>query len=115
MIERGSGPGSRSEPDGRPLDALTNVTSVALVDVCQDAQRPGRQGKSGPHAPSPPARPPPPAAVGLILSDDRELTRLNRSAMAKDGPTDVLSFPLLSPSAYPPHEGPEPAGPRGPA
>src|SRR3972149_2649660 len=54
MIERGSGPGSRSEPDGRPLDALTNVTSVALVDVGQDAQRPGRQGKSGPHAPSPP-------------------------------------------------------------
>src|SRR3990172_8319627 len=54
MIERGSGPGSRSEPDGRPLDALTNVTSVALVDVCQGAQRPGRQGKSGPHAPSPP-------------------------------------------------------------
>src|SRR4030065_497756 len=54
MIERGSGPGSRSEPDGRPLDAHTNGTSVALVDVCQDAQRPGRQGKSGHHAPTPP-------------------------------------------------------------
>ncbi|HKY89222.1 MAG TPA: hypothetical protein VJ141_04515 [Candidatus Limnocylindrales bacterium] len=24
MIERGSGPGSRPEPEGRPLDALTN-------------------------------------------------------------------------------------------
>jgi len=52
---------------------------------------------------------PAPAAVGLILSDDRELTRLNRSAMAKEGPTDVLSFPLLLASAFPPHEGQDPA------
>jgi len=57
---------------------------------------------------------PAPAAVGLILSDDRELTRLNRSAMAKDGPTDVLSFPLLPPSAYPPHGGQDPAARRVP-
>src|SRR3989337_1358387 len=61
---------------------------------------------------------PAPAAVGLILSDDRELARLNRVAMAKDGPTDVLSFPLLPPSAHPPHAGQDPAArrvSRGPA
>ena len=52
---------------------------------------------------------PAPASVGLILSDDRELTRLNRSAMARTGPTDVLSFPLLPPAAYPAHEGQDPA------
>ena len=29
--------------------------------------------------------------------------------MGKDGPTDVLSFPLLPPSAYPEHPGQDPA------
>jgi probable rRNA maturation factor len=52
---------------------------------------------------------PSPASIGLILSDDRELTALNRVAMAADGPTDVLSFPLLPPSAYPAHPGQDPA------
>jgi probable rRNA maturation factor len=61
---------------------------------------------------------PAPASVGLILSDDRELTALNRVAMATDGPTDVLSFPLLPPSAYPAHPGQDPGlrtVPAGPA
>ncbi|HET7677356.1 MAG TPA: rRNA maturation RNase YbeY [Candidatus Limnocylindrales bacterium] len=48
---------------------------------------------------------PAPATVGLILSDDAELTRLNRQAMGVEGPTDVLSFPLLPAAAFPPHEG----------
>jgi len=56
--------------------------------------------------------------VGLILSDDEELAALNEAHMGKTGPTDVLSFPLLPPSAYPPHPGQDPAlreGPPGPA
>jgi probable rRNA maturation factor len=52
---------------------------------------------------------PEPASVGIILADDRELAALNRSAMAKDGPTDVLSFPLLPPADFPPHPGQDPA------
>jgi probable rRNA maturation factor len=48
---------------------------------------------------------PEPAAVGLVLADDVELTRLNVAHMGRRGPTDVLSFPLLPPEAYPPHEG----------
>jgi probable rRNA maturation factor len=48
---------------------------------------------------------PRPASLGLILSDDTELAGLNEVHMGKDGPTDVLSFPLLPPDAYPPHEG----------
>lgn len=48
---------------------------------------------------------PEPAAVGLVLADDAELARLNVAHMGHDGPTDVLSFPLLPPEAYPPHEG----------
>ena len=36
-----------------------------------------------------------PASIGLILSDDAELAELNRVHMGADGPTDVLSFPLL--------------------
>jgi probable rRNA maturation factor len=52
---------------------------------------------------------PEPASAGLILADDVELTRLNRIVMAKDGPTDVLSFPLLTAAAYPTHRGQDPA------
>lgn len=52
---------------------------------------------------------PPFAIVGLILSDDEELAALNAAHMGKDGPTDVLSFPLLPPDAYPAHPGQDPA------
>jgi probable rRNA maturation factor len=48
---------------------------------------------------------PSPAGVSLILTDDAELAELNETHMGKDGPTDVLSFPLLPPSAFPPHPG----------
>lgn len=48
---------------------------------------------------------PRPASIGLILSDDAELAGLNATHMGKDGPTDVLSFPLLPPDAFPPHPG----------
>jgi probable rRNA maturation factor len=45
---------------------------------------------------------PSPASIGLILSDDAELTGLNAEHMGKTGPTDVLSFPLLPPEAFAP-------------
>ena len=48
---------------------------------------------------------PEPASVGLVLADDQELARLNREFLGKAGATDVLSFPLLPPDAYPPHTG----------
>ncbi len=48
---------------------------------------------------------PRPASLGLILADDRELAELNATHLGKSGPTDVLSFPLLPPGAFPPHEG----------
>jgi probable rRNA maturation factor len=48
---------------------------------------------------------PRPASLGLILADDGELADLNVEHMGKRGPTDVLSFPLLPPDAYPPHPG----------
>ena len=48
---------------------------------------------------------PAPASIGLILTDDTELAGLNATHMGKDGPTDVLSFPLLQPGAFPPHPG----------
>ena len=35
-----------------------------------------------------------PASIGLILSDDAELAKLNAEHMGHAGPTDVLSFPL---------------------
>jgi hypothetical protein len=52
-----------------------------------------------------------PASIGLILADDPELASLNVRHMGKDGPTDVLSFPLLPPAAFPA----QPGGPSRPA
>jgi probable rRNA maturation factor len=46
-----------------------------------------------------------PASIGLILSDDAELAELNTTHLGKAGPTDVLSFPLLPPDAFPEHAG----------
>ncbi|MBM4407490.1 MAG: rRNA maturation RNase YbeY [Chloroflexi bacterium] len=54
---------------------------------------------------------PAPASLALILSDDAELSLLNEEHMGAEGPTDVLSFPLLAPEAFPPHPG-RPGGPR---
>ena len=54
---------------------------------------------------------PSPASIGLILTDDAELTELNRVHMGVDGPTDVLSFPLLPPEAFPPHASDPDRGP----
>ena len=48
---------------------------------------------------------PSPASIGLILSDDAELTELNATHLGKTGPTDVLSFPLLPSDAFPLHPG----------
>lgn len=53
------------------------------------------------------------ATVALILSDDRELATLNEAHMGSVGPTDVLSFPLLPPSAFPEHAGQDPAARTG--
>lgn len=62
---------------------------------------------------------PRPASIGLVLTGDAELARLNAVHLGTRGPTDVLSFPLLPPEAFPPHLGTAPsprtrpaAGPR---
>ena len=54
------------------------------------------------------ARAPSPASIGLILARDDELASLNATHMGSDGPTDVLSFPLLPREAYPSHKGRSP-------
>jgi probable rRNA maturation factor len=48
---------------------------------------------------------PAPASLGLILTGDRELARLNRQHLGHRGPTDVLSFPLLPAGVFPAHDG----------
>lgn len=54
---------------------------------------------------------PAPASIGLILSDDGELSSLNQTHLGHPGPTDVLSFPLLPPEAFPVHDGDPDRGP----
>jgi probable rRNA maturation factor len=58
---------------------------------------------------------PSPASIGLTLADDAELAGLNATHMGKEGPTDVLSFPLLPREAYPAHLAHQPAPTATPA
>jgi probable rRNA maturation factor len=55
---------------------------------------------------------PTPASVTLVLTDDAEITDLNRTHLGHDEPTDVLSFPMLPPESFPAHAGKAPAGAR---
>ncbi len=43
---------------------------------------------------------PAPGSVTVVLSDDEELTDLNATHMGHEGPTDVLSFPMLEPDRF---------------
>ncbi len=54
---------------------------------------------------------PSPGSIGLILSDDAELAELNAAHLGHEGATDVLSFPLLPPEAFPAHAGDPDRGP----
>ena len=44
---------------------------------------------------------PSPGSVTVVLTDDPELAELNLEHMGIDGATDVLSFPMLQPDAFP--------------
>jgi len=57
---------------------------------------------------------PTPATLSVILTDDTELAELNSTHLGHTGPTDVLSFPLLPPDAFPPHVGSPRAAPGDP-
>lgn len=48
---------------------------------------------------------PAPAAIAVILSDDVELAALHETHLGQSGATDVLSFPMLPPEAFPDHPG----------
>jgi probable rRNA maturation factor len=43
---------------------------------------------------------PKPASVTVVLTDDDELAELNQEHMGHEGPTDVLSFPMLPPETF---------------
>lgn len=47
---------------------------------------------------------PAPAVLAIVLTGDAEIAGLNAVHLGEQGPTDVLSFPLLPPEAFPPHE-----------
>lgn len=43
---------------------------------------------------------PAPGSVTVVLTGDDELSELNREHLGHEGPTDVLSFPMLAPEAF---------------
>jgi probable rRNA maturation factor len=57
------------------------------------------------------ARAPDPGSVTVVLTDDEELADLNREHMGEEGPTDVLSFPMLPPESFL-RAAPDDPGPR---
>jgi probable rRNA maturation factor len=57
-------------------------------------------------------RAPSPSSLTIVLTDDAELADLNAAHMGHDGPTDVLSFPMLPPEAFPPRPGAAPNPPK---
>jgi probable rRNA maturation factor len=85
----------------QPLPGSTIARQVDFALVASNAPRPG--------------------SVTVVLTDDEELADLNHEHMGHEGPTDVLSFPMLPPEAFnrsagvgmaPTPERPEPE-PRG--
>ena len=48
---------------------------------------------------------PNPASLSVLLMTDAEITGLNEAHLGHEGPTDVLSFPLLPPQLFPAHPG----------
>jgi probable rRNA maturation factor len=87
-MSRSSGP--RARIVRRRRGGIT-VTSTELRALVERALRVSGAPKSG-------------EAV-ITLVDDSEITALNESQMKKRGATDVLSFPLLEPTAYPARPG----------
>ena len=93
---RGEQPLPRSVA-GRRGVARRRPAAAAVRGPCADGRRGPRRRRcprSRVHRPDPRRR--------------RRARHLNATHMGKDGPTDVLSFPLLPPSAYPPHLGQPP-------
>ena len=87
-MSRNSGP--RARIVRRRRGGIT-VTATELRALVERALRVSGAPKSGE------------AVVTLV--DDNEITVLNESQMKKRGATDVLSFPLLEPTAYPARPG----------
>ncbi len=46
-------------------------------------------------------RAPTAATISVILTDDAEIATLNQEHLGHEGPTDVLSFPMLEAAAFP--------------
>jgi probable rRNA maturation factor len=94
-----AGEGRRSVHYVRPwrIDALVRPGVTSVVPLAALARAVARALDA--------AGAPSPGSVGLIVSDDAELGALNAEHMGHEGPTDVLSFPLLPAAAFPPHRG----------
>jgi probable rRNA maturation factor len=88
---------SRIYQDGHRVDVTVRPgvdVPIALASLARDAARALTMAGA-----------PPRGSLGVILSHDAELEELNVRHMGHTGPTDVLSFPLLPPSAFPMHAG----------
>ncbi len=93
-----------SEVEGQPAAAVevivrADVPELLTVEECQRILAAAVSAGGAPEG----------SSITLTLSDDAELAALNAEHMGKEGPTDVLSFPLLPPASFPAHPGQDPA------
>ncbi len=101
-------PGSRTQPDSGPRPAPQLAVDLAhhspewvdevedgfLVRAANEAYRAGAGST-------------PPAELSLLLTSDEEIRDLNKTWRGRDEATNVLSFPLDTPSC---EQGPRPVG-----
>jgi len=89
------------EPSAVTVEVIVraDVPELLTVEECQELLAAAVSAGGAPEG----------CTITLTLSDDAELAALNAEHMGREGPTDVLSFPLLPPSAFAEHPGQDPA------
>jgi probable rRNA maturation factor len=98
------GPAAAAQPApplGRPVTVEVTVACDRWRSLCPQAEASAKAAAQAALAAAMP-RPAAPVIVGVVLADDAELRRLNRTYRGKDAATNVLSFALADPAAGPP-------------
>ena len=86
---------SSLQSTGRSLEIAIEVAAADWTGALPDAEKTADIALTATFGRSAPAGPP--AEVSLVLADDAMVADLNRDYRDKEGPTNVLSFPMSDP------------------
>ena len=85
-------------PSAQPISIEVSVDCDAWLAACPDAAALGVTAARAALAHTAALKPPVPLILGMILTDDAEQRRLNRTFRGTDAATNVLSFALSDPA-----------------